>query len=71
MVVVALVELVVLVLAELLVPVLVIVLQFSNQQAPCACVVASKLVGKHMPIAQQHSVRKPRTGLHVCQHQWP
>ena len=48
-----------------------IVLQLSNQQAPCACVVASKLVGKHMPIAQQHSVRKPRTGLHVCQHQWP
>jgi hypothetical protein len=24
-----------------------------------------------MPIAQQHSVRMPRTGLHVCQHQWP
>ena len=42
-----------------------IVLQLGNQQAPCACVVASKLVGKHMLIAQQHSVRKPRTGLHT------
>mgnify|MGYP001320544896 CR=1 FL=1 len=41
-----------------------IVLQLSNQQAPCACVVTSKLVSIHVPIAQHHSVCEPRTGLH-------